>query len=800
MSSSQFGESGGTYSSVSDAAARDVVQAGNISGGVHFHPAAAIATPIPRQLPRDVHGFVDRVRAIERLDAVLAEYDENPRARALVVITGTAGVGKTSLAVRWAHQVHESFPDGHLYLNLRGYDPNVPVTPADALGRFLHALGVPAAEIPSDPEERAEQYRTLIAERRMLVILDNAASVRQVRPLLPGTSSTLTVITSRSRLSGLAARDGAVRLTVGLLTESHAADLVRATVEDYRRADSEEEVAQLAALCARLPLALRIAAERAAARPMMPLAALIDDLRGESSLWDALSSDDEADAVRSVFAWSYRTLPPDAARLFRLLGLHQGLDVSVGAAAALCGEPERATHRLMDHLAGAHLIEQTGPDRYQFHDLLRAYAADHVQHDEPASIEAAFERMFSWYLHTAAAAVSAVQTFFALPPLAPVAPAVSPHSFGSAEEADSWYQTERANLRAAAQTAAGLGLDEVVWQLAAVLDPIHSLHNPFDDWLAHGKWGLESARTLGDRKAEALMQATLGVAYVQSGRIDQAAPHLSEALEIHGETGDTRGELNCLNALGWVHLRARRFTEAADEFEKTAVLGRSIGDGNWQHIALCNLSTVKLEEGDLHASADYARRFLHAWRESGGDERLEFDGLWNLARIAREQDRIAEAGEYIQAAVSIADAAGPSHQAMALLEEGRLRRCEDRFEEAMSAFQRAATLYRTLPDRVGEAMVLGAVGELYEATGRPEQAVDFHRQAAALSDHPMQNWRRANAYNDLAGALRAAGEHDDSERYWTTAKDLLADYTDQRAAALRERILTALGEEGGQPV
>lgn len=244
-------------------------------------------------------------------------------------------------------------------------------------------------------------YRSMTAGRRVLVVLDNAATVGQVRPLLPGGPGCLVLVTSRSRLSGLAARDGARRLVLGLLPESEAVELVGAVTAGYRQGDAPEAVAQLARLCAYLPLALRIAAERAAARPLMPLGQLADQLRGESSLWQALSSEEEteADAVRTVFAWSYRALPDAAARAFRLLGLHPGPQISVGCAAALLGEDTQRTVGLLDVLAGAHLIEQSGPQRYQVHDLLRAYAADQAREiDDAQHRRAALIRMVHWYL------------------------------------------------------------------------------------------------------------------------------------------------------------------------------------------------------------------------------------------------------------------------------------------------------------------------------------------------------------------------------------------------------------------
>nr|WP_324612845.1 ATP-binding protein [Streptomyces specialis] len=308
---------GGVWSDLSGTA-RDVVQAGHVHGGVHFHGPASVRVevPVPRQLPGDVPDFTGRAAELARAQALLTGDERPDDAASVLVIVGTAGVGKTSLAIRLAHRISARFPGGQLFVNLHGYDTGPPLAPQAVLERFLRALGVPPPAIPAGVEERAELYRSLLAGRRMLVVLDNAASAGQVRPLLPGAPGCLTVVTSRHRLSGLAVRDGARRITLGMLTESESAELITTATRGYRTGDDPAHVTELARLCARLPLALRIAAERAATRPLLPLPELIANLRDESTLWDALSDpdDEEADAVRTVFAWSYRTLPPPAAR------------------------------------------------------------------------------------------------------------------------------------------------------------------------------------------------------------------------------------------------------------------------------------------------------------------------------------------------------------------------------------------------------------------------------------------------------------------------------------------------------
>lgn len=467
-------DSGGVSSEIHGAAG-DVVQARDIRGGVHFHPGAAStvrrAGPVPRQLPGSVRGFVNRVADLRQLDTLLTGgNDENQRV-STCVITGTAGVGKTSLAVHWSRQVRTRFPDGQLYVNLRGYDPGDPVTAAQTLARFLGALGVPIEAIPHDLEARSALYRSLLADKQVLIVLDNAASVRQVRPLLSGSDGCLVLITSRDWLSGLVARDGARRVTLDIFPESEAVELLRSTMSEYRAGESDEDLADLAHLCARLPLALRIAAERAAARPRMPLSALIDDLRDESSLWESLSinDDDEADAVRSVFAWSYRALPPQVARMFRLLGLLPGTDISVQAAAELADVTSGKARRLLDSLVGAHLLEQTMHDRWYFHDLLRAYAVELAVEEEPANMRhAAVERSCRWYLRGMAAAAAVHDSFYADDWGVEVDFHDGP-TFAGQNEAMAWFTVETDNLVAACRTAAAAKLHEIVWKLVGLL-------------------------------------------------------------------------------------------------------------------------------------------------------------------------------------------------------------------------------------------------------------------------------------------------------------------------------------------
>ncbi len=773
-------------------AAHDVIQARDIAGGIHFHTGrrSQDGSVVPHQLPADVHGFVGRRDELGRLEALLAE-DGEPAT--LVVVAGTAGVGKTSLAVHFAHRVRSRFPDGQLFLNLRGYDAGPPLAPTAALERFLRALGMAPAAIPASMEERAALYRTLLAGRGVLVVLDNAATAGQVRPLLPGEAGSLAVVTCRGRLSGLSARDGARRITVGLLTETESVALVNTVTDGYRAGDDPEQVAQLARLCARLPLALRIAAERAAARPLMPLRELIADLRSESSLWDALSIEDDADAdaVRTVFAWSYRALPPAAARAFRLLGLHPGADFSLGAAAALLDEtPERA-RALLDVLTGAHLLEQISSARHQFHDLLRAYAADlAASQEEEAAQRAALRRVARWYLYTADVAMRATQTLRPSVLTADSGAYVAPFAPRDRKAANDWYVAERANLLPLAHAAAQAQLDEICWQLAATVQTLQGAHGDTDDRLLMGELGLQAARRIGDRAAEARLLQALGFAQKAAGHPDHALRHHREALGIFTAEDDRLGVIEALNSIGLIHLRRRELEEAAGRFEQTARLAEAHDHRAWQAVALDNLARTRLEQGRLSNAVELAGRAAHAHREIGTEGAPRLETLITLIRAHQESGRLDEAEECARGAEQILGG-GTRYAALEIdiaLERAAITLQRGDADGAAEMFLTCLRLQHRLNDQSREAATYCGIGETLSRQGRAHEAVDFHRRAVAARRTLPDGYRLALELTFLAESLDAVGGTDEAHAFRTEAEGLLRPFDDPRAAALRDRL------------
>lgn len=788
------GGADGTRSEVSGRAS-DVVQARDISGGIHFHGQTVRSHPIPRQLPGDVHGFANRISDIERLDTLLGGRSAPGAAPCVCVIAGTAGVGKTSLAVHWAHQARTRFRDGQLYVNLRGYDPGEPVDALLALERFLLALEVPAGAIPRDLESRASLFRTLVADRRMLIVLDNAATVGQVRPLLPGTNDCLVLVTSRSRLSGLSARDGAVRVTLEVFPEGEAVRLLRMTTSDYRAGDGEDEFVELARLCARLPLALRIAAERAAARPMMPLAELIQDLRGESSLWDALSAEDgeEADAVRTVFAWSYRALVPEAARVFRLMGLHPGPVFSAAAVCALAAVTRPQARHLLDTLVGCHMMEQTGPERYQFHDLLRAYALDQVaEHENDQERREALRRACLWYLYSLKAVRIALDEDNPNDVLL-ASDEVEALVFADQAAALEWFEGEVDNLTTAVRAAADNGLDEIAWQLAAQLVEPFIFRHPFADWLPLGLIGLESARRVGDRAGQLSLLYKISLIHRLNHHMPQAIEANLAALEIARQLGDRAQEVRCLGGMGLAYLRDRHFDQAGDYFEQALAVAQDAGDTFWTVTSRGNLAETLFKNGQVTE----AERLL---RETLDQVPANYSGYLkgHVIRILalvesaqrRHDDALATAQE---ALATIRSSGNANYEAGAELTLGVVLTAMGRAQEALEPLQHSASLQRRRGDRAFEAEALDATGEAYLALERPEEAADFHRRAAALYRGLADDWNTAVALAHLGDAIEAAGLPDAASAR-REALDLLAAFSDSQARALSDGLTVRLAE------
>jgi tetratricopeptide (TPR) repeat protein len=582
-------------------------------------------------------------------------------------------------------------------------------------------------------------------------------------------------------------------MTVDVLSESESIALVRGTTAGHRSTDEEGQLVELARLCARLPLALRIAAERAAARPLMPLTELIADLRDESALWDALSAedDDEADAVRTVFAWSYRALPTGVARLFRLLGLHPGPEFGVSAAAALAASTPTQARHWLDVLVGAHLVEQIGPDRYQFHDLLRAYAVDQAHHDDtPDDRQTALLRLLDWYLYSADAAARAVSPQgYALPvALDPHGEHVAPLAFDGYAAAIGWYDAERSNLLAAVPAAIAVGAWRVAWQIPAVLSAIYVNRDAPDVWLDPLQVAARAAHEAGDHYGRAVTLDNLAIAYRQAQDLTRAAEHYRAALRSFQQIEHDLGQARAANGLGLVYRRLRRLDDAREQFERAMRVARAVNDRTLTGLVLLNLGHTWLDLDDLDRAGSCLREGADTLREAG-ENLYEAEALSYLGTVYRHSGELARARATVAEALAIArDFDNRTFEAVALLELGRIELAEDRVGEALATLQCAAGLFRRAGRPSREAEAWTAAGQAYGQQGQWQQAIAFHQRAAAAHQDLDDKWQQALALDQLATALAHADRREEAHESWRQATALLAQFPDAYATQLRDRI------------
>lgn len=498
-------------------------------------PPRSPAPPRPAQLPPDIATFTGRGRELAQLPRPAAG-EPAP----VVVISGVAGVGKTAVVVHWGHDVRDGFPDGQLYVNLRGYAHSEPVLPAQVLARFLPALGVPEERVPTDAEMAEALYRSLLADRAVLVVLDNAIRPDQVRPLLPSGPASMALVTSRDRLDGLVARDGAQPLRLGPLAADEARQLLARVAGPQRIKAEGEPVDELVELCGRLPLALRIAAANLEAHPTRSVAAYVSRMRGDEELTALTVPGDPDSAVSAAFDYSYARLPSAAQRMFRLLGLVPGPDTTVTAAAALAGIGQATAEPLLDELATAHLVEEIGPGRYALLDPLRRYASSRAAQEEPpASRQQARARLFDHYLRRADAAARLLYPHkLRLPPPEDLARPEADR-FKEHAQALAWLDDEAAGLAAAAKSASVDGPRPVAWLLADALRGYFEARRVTVDWLAVGHAAVTAAETEGNAVALAHSQLSLADAHATCHQHRAAITHYRRALSTSGSVRPT---------------------------------------------------------------------------------------------------------------------------------------------------------------------------------------------------------------------------------------------------------------------
>lgn len=789
---------------------------------IQLTAATSLAEP-PRQLPLDVPDFTGRGEALAKLDA-LVDGGEHDRAPVIVTITGMPGVGKTALAIHWSHRMAGRFPDGHLFIDLRGYSERAALSPQEALGQALRALGVPSRRIPADGDELAALYRTQLAARQMLVVLDDAASSLQVRPLIPGTASCLVVITSRNHLEGLVASAGARTVPLDVLPDKEALDLVGAVAGRDRTAAEPEAAAELIRLCARLPLALRIAAADLAIRPQQRVADTVRALSAGDRL-SRLAIGEEAEdvggAVGATFDLSYHGLSDDLRRAFRLLGLIEGPTFTSEATGALLAVTPEAAGQLLHRLQAANLLQPVRNDRYRLHELLREYARRRCAGaDDPLVQEAAIQRLVTWYLSTAQQAGRFLDRYRRTIRQELTEP---PDNVDPEERRRqlTWFVLERANIMAVIRQASRFRWDQLTWELAdAVYDFLELRRHSADNLEAH-RHGLQAARRERHYLAQFFMYHHIALSYRElgqyrlafaeatcaydiSGRIQdrygeacalddfarihypigeykEALKTAQEALRIRRDIGDRHGEATTLDTLSIVHLRLSQYQEAWNHADAALAIHRELGDRRGEGETHDNLARIYKGWGRQKRALACAERAL-AIRRTLGDRHGEAETLALLGSLHLSVGRLPLAQQHVDGALRIFhEIADPHGEGKALGHLSVVHRRLGRYADAMRAALEALDVFSELGDPHGEAETLIALSRVQRRIGLEERAANDAERALAVSLKIGNRFNQGAALDALARVHHKAGRHDAALDYAERALACFRDIGDRRA-------------------
>jgi tetratricopeptide (TPR) repeat protein/transcriptional regulator with XRE-family HTH domain len=720
-----------------------------LAGMLRASPAAAAA---PAQLPRDLAAFAGRTADLARLAEALER-------NSIPVISGTAGVGKTTLAVHWAHRIADRFPDGQLYVNLHGFGPgDAAVAPEDALADFLTALGMPPDAIPGAAASRVAAYRSRLAGTRVLVVLDNARDSEHVRPLLPAAGGCLAIVTSRDRLTGLIATEGATPVPLGVLSDQDAADLLMRRLGARRLADEPDAVDDLVARCDRLPLALSVVAARAAVDSGVSLAAMAGELRHPEAALDALTAGDAATEVRSVFSWSYRSLPAPARTVFQAVGLHPGPDVDLYAAANLAGLPAAETRRAFAELGELHLVTPRPGGRYATHDLLRAYAGEVARAElAPGEVRAALDRLFRFYQH--AVVVRFGEYFLGRIdwPRDPGAPDVPLPDDARAEV---WAEAERVNLVATVVHAAGHGHFGYATTVANCFSSYLSTHGYSAESLTVTAVAVDAARGEKDALAEAVALGDLAGTLMRYGRYAETIDRAEESVRLMRSVGATRHEARMLGNLAEAYATVGDMGTAGERARASLGLAHRLDDSFMIALARMRLAALARDRGDLDEALEHATVGLDAFAPHTV-EQVRGDLLMTRGSVHLWRGEHDLARQFLLRAQALLRTVGQTGGTLAwtLNHLARLSRLEGAGQAAARYLEESLTLARAIDDPELQADALTELALLKRDRGDTAAGIRDAEAALALATdlrHPRQEMLARLALGELLGRTEAA--------------------------------------------
>jgi DNA-binding SARP family transcriptional activator/tetratricopeptide (TPR) repeat protein len=743
------------------------------------------------QLPADTANFTGRAGELAQLLATLSERPVSDAVSdtpdqvsggvvVICAVDGMAGVGKTALAVHAAHQLADRFDDGCLFLDLRGYTHQLsPVEPGQALERLLRSLGVPGEQIPHHIDDQAALYRNRLAGTRTLIVLDNARTADQVRPLLPADPGCLVLVTSRRRLTAL---DEALPISLDVLPVSDALALFSSIAGPGRITGNfadAEAASRVVELCGRLPLALRIAAARLRARPAWTMRHLADRLADQHDRLTEL--DDGERSVTAAFALSYCDLTVDQQRMFRRLGLHPGTDIGLPAAAALTSTTVAKASRLLEDLLDANLLIQASAGRYRLHDLVRTYAAHCVDQNDADQNDAdqnaderrtALTALFDYYRSTAAAAIDILYTdkVHHRPRVSSTSSLAS--AVCDTASARAWLDSERHNLVAACAYAAVHGWPGHATRLATTIFRYLDQGGHYSEGLAIHSHARTAAAALNDRSVEAHALTSLGHVYVRQGHHDRAADNFRQAIILFHEAGDSPGKARALTHLGGARWRLGHYWQASHDLLQALAIQRDAGDGLGEARALHNLGLVRWRQGRYPEAEDHNRRAL-ALARAAGHRVLEANALGNLGVLCAWQGRYGEAISHLQQVLEFSLKTGTSMgEAYVLTNLGSIYLWRGQPDKAIKYHREALALFRQNEDLGGECEALNGMGEALCATGQPALASTQHFTALTLALKTGYRYEQGRAHAGIARAHEITGEKAQARRQWQNALTL----------------------------